>query len=38
MVFENGNTPVLTNIVDGNTTPVVEIGLIFDGFILRPVQ
>jgi hypothetical protein len=38
MVFENGNTPVLTNIVGGNTTPVVEIGLIFDGFILRPVQ
>ena len=38
MVFDNGNTPVLTNAVGGASTPVVEIGLIFDGFILRPVQ
>jgi len=38
MVFENGNTPVLTNIIAGPFTPVVEIGLILDGFILRPVQ
>lgn len=38
MVFENANTPVLTNLIGGATTPVVEIGLILDGFILRPVQ
>ena len=38
MVFENGNTPVLTNLIAGTTAPAIEIGLIFDGFILRPVQ
>ena len=39
MVFENANTPVLTNlVVAGTATPVIEIGLILDGFILRPVQ
>lgn len=39
MVFENANTPVLTNlVVAGTATPVIEIGLIFDGYILRPVQ
>jgi hypothetical protein len=38
IAFENGNTPVLTNLIGGATTPVVEIGLILDGYILRPVQ
>lgn len=38
MVFENANTPVLTNTITGGFTPVIEVGLILDGFILRPVQ
>lgn len=37
MVFDNANTPVLTSLVN-STTPLVEVGLIFDGYILRPVQ
>jgi len=36
--FDNANSPVLTNIITGGFTPIVELGLILDGFILRPVQ
>jgi len=35
--FDHQNSPVLTTLVNG-TTPQVEIGLIFEGYILRPVQ
>jgi len=40
MAFDNANTPALTNVITTPSaiTPVVEIGVIFDGFILRPVQ
>lgn len=37
LIFDNANTPVLTNLVN-SATPKVEIGIIFDGYILRPVQ
>jgi len=37
IAFDNGLTPVLTNLVN-SATPKVEIGVIFDGYILRPVQ
>lgn len=37
ITFDNANTPVLTNLVN-STTPAVEIGLLFEGYILRPVQ
>jgi len=37
--YDNANYPALTNLMTGGTlTPKVQIGLIFDGFLLRPVQ
>jgi hypothetical protein len=41
--FFDGNSPVFTNtaVLDDNTTtatPSVEVGLIFDGYVIRPVQ
>jgi hypothetical protein len=39
ITFDNANYAALTNLMTGGTlTPKVEIGLIFDGFVLRPVQ
>lgn len=38
IVFDNGASPALTNLVNGNATPQVEIGLIFDGYIYRAMQ
>ena len=35
--FDNANSPAITNTVNA-TTPYVEIGLLFDGYILRPMQ
>lgn len=37
IAFDNANCPALTNLVNG-VTPLVEVGLIFDGYILRPMQ
>ena len=40
--FPNGNTPNFTNTAldtaDGPQTPAVELGLIFDGYVIRPSQ
>ena len=40
--FPNGNTPDFTNsgltTASGNFTPNVELGLIFDGYVIRPSQ
>ena len=41
--FFDGNSPVFTNtaVLDDNTTtttPSVEVGLIFDGYVIRPIQ
>ena len=40
--FPNGNTPNFTNTAldtaDGTQTPAVELGLIFDGYVIRPSQ
>lgn len=37
--FDNANYAALTNLMTGGTlTPKIEVGLIFDGFVLRPVQ
>lgn len=39
IAFDNANYPALTNLMTGGTlTPKVEVGVIFDGFVLRPVQ
>jgi len=35
--FDNANCPALTNLVNG-ATPKVEIGVIFDGYVMRPLQ
>lgn len=35
--FDNANSPAFTNLVNG-VTPLVEIGIIFDGYVLRPLQ
>jgi len=32
------STPVLTSIFPGNYTPLVYVGLTFDGYVLRPIQ
>lgn len=37
ITFDNANSPALTNLVN-STTPQVEIGLMFEGYVLRPVQ
>jgi hypothetical protein len=37
IAFDNANCPALTNLVNG-ASPKVEIGIIFDGYVLRPVQ
>lgn len=37
IVFDNANSPALTALVN-STDPAVEIGLIFEGYVLRPVQ
>lgn len=40
--FPDGNTPNFTNTAldtaDGSQTPAVELGLIFDGYVIRPSQ
>lgn len=37
--YDNANYGALTNLMTGGTlTPKIEVGLIFDGFVLRPVQ
>jgi hypothetical protein len=40
--FPNGNTPDFTNsgltTASGNFTPNIELGLIFDGYVIRPSQ
>ncbi|MEY5145051.1 MAG: hypothetical protein RL745_418 [Actinomycetota bacterium] len=40
--FPNGNTPNFTNTAldtaNGTQTPAVELGLIFDGYVIRPSQ
>lgn len=41
IVFDNAASPALTNIypnTSGGATPQVEIGLMFEGYILRPMQ
>jgi hypothetical protein len=37
ITFDNATSPALTTLVN-STTPKVEIGLIFEGYVLRPVQ
>ena len=37
ITFDNAASPAITNLVNG-ATPKVEIGIIFDGYILRPIQ
>jgi len=37
ITFDNAASPVLTTLVN-STTPQVEIGLIFEGYVLRPMQ
>jgi len=37
ITFDNANAPSLANLVNA-TTPRVEIGLMFEGYVLRPVQ
>lgn len=37
ITFDNANSPAVTSLVNG-TTPQIEIGLIFEGYVLRPVQ
>jgi len=37
ILFPNANSPALTNIVN-STTPKVEIGLLFEGLLISPVQ
>jgi hypothetical protein len=37
ITFDNANSPALTTLVNG-TTPQVEIGIIFEGYVLRPMQ
>lgn len=37
ITFDNAASPSITNLVNG-TTPAVEIGVIFEGYVLRPVQ
>jgi hypothetical protein len=40
--FPNGNTPDFTNTglttASGNFTPNIELGLVFDGYVIRPSQ
>lgn len=37
LTFDNANSPAMTNLVNA-TTPQTEIGIIFEGYVLRPVQ
>lgn len=37
ITFDNANSPAVTNLVN-STTPAIEIGVLFEGYILRPVQ
>ncbi len=37
--YDNANYGALTNLMTGGTTtPLVQVGVLFDGFVLRPVQ
>jgi hypothetical protein len=40
--FPDGSSPVLTNTAlttgDSTATPAIEVGLIFDGYVIRPSQ
>lgn len=39
IAFDNANYAALTNLMTGGTlTPKIEVGVILDGFVLRPVQ
>lgn len=38
ITYDNANYGALTNLFPGSLTPKIEVGLIFDGFVLRPVQ
>ncbi|MDE2102590.1 MAG: hypothetical protein KGL39_35410, partial [Patescibacteria group bacterium] len=38
LTFDNAASPALTNLVRSVYTPQVEIGLIFEGYVLRPMQ
>lgn len=39
ITFDNANSPVTTNLVIGGTvTPLIDIGLLLDGYIIRPSQ
>jgi len=39
IVYDNANYGALTNLMTGGTlTPKVEVGVLLDGFVLRPVQ
>lgn len=37
ITFDNANSPAVTTLVN-STTPQIEIGLMFEGYVLRPVQ
>jgi hypothetical protein len=37
ITFDNANTPVFTNLVEG-VSPSIDVGVIFDGYIVRPSQ
>lgn len=37
IAFDNANSPAVTNLVNA-TSPRIEIGVIFDGYVLRPLQ
>lgn len=36
--FPNGASPALTNVYAGDTSPFVNLGVLFDGYIARPAQ
>lgn len=36
--FPNGNTPTFTDLDADTTSPAIDIGVIFDGYIARPAQ
>jgi hypothetical protein len=38
LAFDNANSPALTNLVSGAYTPQIEIGILFEGYVLRPMQ
>lgn len=37
ITFDNANSPVFTTTVNG-TTPAIEIGVLFEGYVIRPMQ